>query len=489
MTAAASAPIAPEIARGFMGYMDPLTLFAGMAGTTFLVIAGAQLVASFYTDKLALRLFALRYVLAALGWFFVHPQAQVMPGKLPVSSMLVGAGLLLLTLVALDVYLHLFRWARLAKQLGIFALTCVGLWLHNRQSPLDPWGIYGVLSVGMTACAWIAWRAAAHERNAGHRIIAAAFLAYPLVVLMSTAGSLLPDLELAYLVALPSGVVGVAVLVASLIRFGRRLEAALRHREEADRALRELNATLEARVVARTQELGQIVQGLEAFVRNVSHDLRGPLAGVAGVARLAEDALSRGDTASAQRMIAPLGPQADRLASLVQDLLNLSRVTEVDIDRQTQPMQPLVDAALAQLALAPETSALLGEGKIDLQPLPAASVDASLMQQLFVNLIGNAVRFARQASARPTVRIGSEHHDGRTTFYVADNGPGFPAGKASDLFKPFALLHGQGLSINGIGLSIVQRVIERHQGRVWAESVSPSGAVFRFELGPEGAAG
>ena len=176
------------------------------------------------------------------------------------------------------------------------ALSMIALWVVWHLWPNDARLIYLLMAASMALCAAMAWRAADRECNVGHRVVSLAFLSYPLFV-----GGLWfqgpgPAREgLPYLIALPNMLVGVTILVVSLIRAGRRTETALQERAHAERALLELNATLEQRVQVRTTELQTIVEGLQSFTRSVSHDLRGPLAGMSGVARFAEEALDRGD--------------------------------------------------------------------------------------------------------------------------------------------------------------------------------------------------
>jgi signal transduction histidine kinase len=225
-----------------------------------------------------------------------------------------------------------------------------------------------------------------------------------------------------------------------------------------------------------------MVEGLQGFTRNVSHDLRGPLAGLSGVARLAEEALDTGDTDRARQLLEAIAPQTDRLQALVEGLLGLSRVSESELVRVSQPLSPLVHDALAQLALSPESAGDLARVKVDVDELPAAAVDAPMLRQVFVNLLGNAVRFSAAAAAGSRVHVGARRVGDRTDFFVADSGAGFPPEAMPRLFQPFALLHGGGLSRNGIGLSIVRRVIERHGGRVWAETRPGVGATFWFSL-------
>lgn len=491
--------------------LGALDVYIYAVAAAMMLIALALWIASNHTERLALRLFSLRYALAAPGWFFAHPRAQGGPLDVPLTTGAVGIGLTLLTMLALEMYVGRLTRRRAAA----IALACAGalafVALLLQWWPRDPRPLYATLAAGMTYCCAVAVGAARRERNVGHGLIAAAFATFPLLVLaVLLFGTGLPRQELGYLFALPLIVVGVAVLLASLVRFGHRLQVELAQREAAERAVRELNAGLENRVAERTAELRLIVDGLEDFTRSVSHDLRGPLSGLAGVVRLAREALSRGDAARAEVLLEPIATQADRLVELVNDLATLTRLQDQSPRREARPMRTIVDEAVAQLALAPDTAEMLRKVQLRVDDLPTVAVDAGLMRQVFVNLLGNALRFATvnnggrdgtaaaskpasaqapvQPSVQPSVHVGASTEEGAVSFFVADSGPGFPPERAGELFRPFARMHDAGLSRNGIGLSIVRRIIEAHGGRVWAESRPGSGATFRFAFAAGGPA-
>jgi len=288
--------------------------------------------------------------------------------------------------------------------------------------------------------------------------------------------------ELGYYAAVPALIVGMMILAVSLIRARRRTEAELARRIAAEESLRQLNTTLEERVAARTRELHDLVSGLESFNRNVSHDLRDPLAGVSGLAQLGVMALQRGDTGKAQAHLATIRDQATHMTGMVQDLLQLSKASDAPLQRSRQELGRCVDDALAQLRLQPAMAGLLRQVQVQVQDLPACDVDADLMRQVFVNLLGNALKFtaARGGDGRVAVRL--QQVSGSAAVCVEDNGLGLPEGREKELFKPFARLHaGQG-SGSGIGLTIVRRIVEAHGGRIWAEGAAPRGARFLFTL-------
>ena len=482
MTDPQALALAPP-AEPWLSALHPLEAYVLVVGVASLVIAAAQWLASNYTDRRALRLFALRNALAALGWFFANPYRHTTSDTAPLVPQLAAAGLLGLAVFALDEFLGTATPRRRALIAAGIALSMIALWVVWHRWPNDARLIYLLMAASMALCAAMAWRAADREGNVGHRVVSLAFLSYPLLV-----GGLWfqgpgPAREgLPYLIALPNMLVGVTILVVSLIRAGRRTEIALQERAHAEHALLELNATLEQRVQGRTTELQTMVEGLQSFTRSVSHDLRGPLAGMSGVARLAEEALDRGDVPGARHFLKVIAPQSDRLQSLVEGLLTLSRVGEDSLSRVAQPLSPLVTEALAQLALSPESADDLSRVTVEVDDLPSAAVDAAMLRQVFVNLLGNAVRFSAVGAGAARVHVGARLRGGATEVFVSDSGEGFAPEVGHRLFQPFVLLHGDGLSRNGVGLSIVRRVVERHGGRVWAESRPGAGATFWFSL-------
>lgn len=472
--------------------MSPYAVYALVVGVAMLIIAAAQWLASYGTDRRALRLFSLRYALAALGWFFAHPAAQ--PERVPFVSALVAIVLLTLTVWALDEYIGHATRRRLAWTWALAVAAAGGLWLYLQFDRDNHLAVYVVMAAAMCWCAWLCWRASRREPGVGHLYIAVAFATYPLTLLVSLFMAPLARLRLdfGYLAALPALVLGVTILVVSLLRARKRVEDELALRQQAEAALRDLNTSLEQRVQARTAELQVIVDGLEAFTRNVSHDLRGPLAGLSGLARFSAKALDEGDPARAKVLVNAMADEAGRLQAMVGDLLTLSKVGDGDLHLHPQPLRSVVDAAVRQLERTPEGAENLHRVALQIDELPTTLADPELLGQVFVNLIGNAARFS--AAQHPggdhgTVRVGAEARGDETAIYVADDGPGFEPARAEDLFKPFRRLHDARLSHNGIGLSIVKRIVERHGGRVWAETRPGSGATFWFTLGKNAPSG
>jgi signal transduction histidine kinase len=212
---------------------------------------------------------------------------------------------------------------------------------------------------------------------------------------------------------------------------------------------------------------------LEAFVYTVSHDLRAPLRAINGFAELLQSEIGPAIGAGEQAYLDNIKRNASRMALLLNDLLDLSKYSVVDIHRDTVDMNQMVREVVRELNI--DTT------RVDLQAavLPPGSCDASLIRQVWSNLIANAVKYSARSSA-PKVKI--SFTEGRYT--VSDNGAGFDMAYRDKLFKLFSRLHAdRDYEGTGVGLAIVKRVVERHEGAVYANSVLGSGSTFGFSLG------
>ena len=342
--------------------------------------------------------------------------------------------------------------------------TVLRIWLH-----------------GLTALAWtsmavpVLW-AARREPSAAYAVLGVALLTVPgLAVLLMLTGA--DPVALRYWGVLPAMLVGLSLPTVSVMRRRQALQAEVLRRRKAEGQLAELNQSLEQQVALRTSDLQQLVSALESFNRNVSHDLRGPLGGIAGLAQLAAQALAEGDSSPAARALPVIVRQAESSGQLVASLLELARVGGTPL-----ALQPVDPAALArevveQLRLA--TPGPLPE--IVVHALPEIESDPVLLKAILANLIGNAVKFAHSGDSG-RVEVGTKPLDDGVCLYVDDNGVGFDAQTASSIFKPFIQLHGRAYAGHGIGLSIVRRAVDRLGGEVWAESTPGQGASFKVRL-------
>ena len=356
----------------------------------------------------------------------------------------------------------------------IIAPVAVALvWLPFGQLPrVFAHGLVAISLATMSAMAWIASR---QEKGTGLVLIAAALLLHPLVLVgMLVAG--ISIYELRHIVVVPIAVFGMALFAISLTRARVRLEHELGARVQAQEALQHLNESLEHRVAQRTEELHDMVAGLESFNRSVSHDLRGPLGGVATLTRIAIDAIGRGDLPRALPMLDAVAAQADSLGRLVTDLLTLARVGDATLAVGPVDLGQCMQDATEQLRLAGQpVEAVKADARGSVQ------ADAGLLRQVFVNLIGNALKFSRGA-AHPQVHVELVPEPDRVVVAVRDNGAGFAPERAKELFEPFRRLHGAAFEGTGLGLTIVRRIVERHGGSVWAEGRPGEGASFYVSL-------
>ena len=333
----------------------------------------------------------------------------------------------------------------------------------------------GVSFAVQTGVALSAWR---REPGAGYGFVAASLLTVPALIIIGAIQQT-PNAHLRYWAAIPILAVGLVLLTVSLMRRRRLLLNEVERRAAAERLLAEANASLETKVQTRTRELREVVAGLENFSRHVSHDLRGPLGGIGGLVRLANNALERGDIAGAQRVLAPIGAQVRASSQLVESLLLLARSGEAMLSKVPVNLTSLTRDVVAMLQ--GEVTTPDREQKVDVDVLPMVQADETLLRAVMTNLIGNALKFtAYRTDAQ--VRISAQVEHGAVTVTVADNGVGFESRAGAALFEPFARLHGERYQGTGIGLTIVRRIIERHGGRVWANGEPGAGATFSFTL-------
>jgi light-regulated signal transduction histidine kinase (bacteriophytochrome) len=226
--------------------------------------------------------------------------------------------------------------------------------------------------------------------------------------------------------------------------------------------------------------LHQANRELEAFAYSVSHDLRSPLRSIDGFGQiLLREYGGKVIDEAGERYIKKMSSAAERMANLIQDLLDLSRISRAELTRQRVNMSEVVRLVAADLrSNSPER-----EVEIRIQEDLWVEADSRLLRIAIDNLLGNAWKFTGK-QADPRIEFGSVETAGKKIYFVRDNGAGFSMEHAGNLFGPFQRLHRDSeFEGTGIGLAIVQRVIHKHGGTITGEGKVGGGATFRFTLG------
>jgi PAS domain S-box-containing protein len=247
----------------------------------------------------------------------------------------------------------------------------------------------------------------------------------------------------------------------------------------AEEKVHQLNTELERRVAERTAQLRAANQELEAFSYSVSHDLRAPLRHLAGFVELLRQEAGPALPENSRRYMETISKSAERMGNMIDDLLAFSRLGRTPLQKTDVDLNPLVQEALADIKSETKERQIVW----NIQPLPAVRADRALLRLALVNLLSNAVKFTGgRAEAR--IEIGSVAAAGNeTVIFVRDNGAGFDPRYAGKLFGVFQRLHSdREFPGTGIGLANVQRIIQRHGGRTWAEGAVDAGATFCFSL-------
>lgn len=245
-------------------------------------------------------------------------------------------------------------------------------------------------------------------------------------------------------------------------------------RKQAEQEILKLNASLEQ----RARELQASNQELESFSYSVSHDLRAPLRAIDGFALMLEEDYVEPLDDEGKRLLAVIRDNSRKMGTLIDDLLALSRLGRQRMACQPVMMEPLV-REVAQEALAAQQPTT---AQIDIGPLPAVAGDRTLLRQVWMNLIANALKYSGRV-AQPHIEISATREDSEVIYRIRDNGAGFDMQYAGKLFGVFQRLHrADEFHGTGVGLAIVRRLVERHGGRTWAEGKPNEGATFYFAM-------
>lgn len=258
-------------------------------------------------------------------------------------------------------------------------------------------------------------------------------------------------------------------------------------RKQSERKISELNRGLERRVEERTAQLQRVNDELESFAYSVSHDLRAPLRAIEGFSRILEEDYGPGMDDEGRRLLGVVRGNAERMQTLIEDLLAFSRMTRRLATMSKINMSILVQEVIAEYSSEPANRKV----RFVVDELHDIYGDRAMIKQVLNNLIGNAIKFTRPVKEplimiHSCLQVNAGSGKPEKVFAVVDNGVGFDAAYKSKLFKVFQRLHHeQEFEGTGVGLAICKRIIERHGGHIWAESELERGSRFYFSIPDE----
>lgn len=271
--------------------------------------------------------------------------------------------------------------------------------------------------------------------------------------------------------------VGTSVMILVLSRLYRATVSYLHERDAADERLQELNASLEAQIEERTRDLRIANEELQQFAYVASHDLQEPLRTITSFSQLIEARYKSHLDEDADEFIGYIVTSARRMTDLINGLLAMARLRRTGQPVDPVPFADIIGDAVSSLQVATrESGARITHGE-----LPHLIVDRVQFLQVLQNLILNAIKY--RSDACPEIEVSAERSEGYWTFAVRDNGRGFDSQFAERIFGLFQRLHGrESVEGTGMGLAIARKVVERHGGRIWADSTPGKGSTFYFSL-------
>jgi light-regulated signal transduction histidine kinase (bacteriophytochrome) len=268
-------------------------------------------------------------------------------------------------------------------------------------------------------------------------------------------------------------------LYEEMTRLNNELATAQRVLAQRNGELAQLAAMLDLRVAERTDQLQNANAELETLAFAMAHDLRAPARHVEAFAEMLEDSAAAQLAPRERDWLAKMRAASRLQSALIEAILAYLRLGSAPMHRESLDMNAEVALAIKEVGLEGAQAPV----SWSIETLPPAFADRALVREILRNLVGNAVKFT-SLQAAPAIEIGSRQHDGEVAFFIRDNGAGFDAQRAVNMFKPFERMHTEsefpGL---GMGLAIIRRLVLRHGGRVWAESTPRHGATFHFTLG------
>ncbi|MFZ6013996.1 MAG: sensor histidine kinase [Bacteroidota bacterium] len=244
-----------------------------------------------------------------------------------------------------------------------------------------------------------------------------------------------------------------------------------KHRQEVE--LREMNDKLEQ----KNADLEFVNSELEAFSYSVSHDLRAPLRAIDGYARMLAEDCSHKLSDDEHRYLNAVQENATKMGNLIDGLLTFSRLGKKPIELNKVDLKKMVEDVWHELQRSARSDVIF-----KIHTLPPVRGDYDLLKQVMINLISNAIKYSSKKE-KPEIEIGFEIQENETAFYVKDNGAGFNMEYANKLFGVFQRLHSPAeFEGNGVGLALVQRIVNKHGGKIWADAETGKGATFWFTL-------
>jgi light-regulated signal transduction histidine kinase (bacteriophytochrome) len=247
---------------------------------------------------------------------------------------------------------------------------------------------------------------------------------------------------------------------------------------ENDGELRLQNAYLQAECKRMEDQLRELNKEMESFSYSASHDLRTPLRAINGYAEILKEDFGDSLDPEAKQLIDAIVRNVEKMASLIDALVRYSRLGRKELVINQVDMTTVVKQALWEVYQEEEFPHVT----LEVGVLPPAIGDASLLKQAWINLISNALKFSGKNPA-PRIEIGSQEKDGEVMYFIKDNGAGFDMQFYSKIFGVFQRLHSsEEFEGNGVGLAIVQKIVQRLGGKIWAESTLDEGASFYFTL-------
>lgn len=249
-------------------------------------------------------------------------------------------------------------------------------------------------------------------------------------------------------------------------------------RKLAEERVNNINTELEEKVRIRTRQLQKMNEELESFAYSVSHDLRAPLRGINGFVNILQEDYAAQLDDEAKRITRIIKENSVRMGSLIDDLLTFSRQGRHELEKVRFDTREMILQIISSMEQKTESNRV----NYEMLELHSSYGDTTSLRQVWVNLIGNAIKYSR-GNPQPAIKIGSYKENGETVYFVKDNGVGFDMKYANKLFKVFQRLHSSDeFEGTGVGLAIVEKIINKHGGRVWAAGEENAGASFFFTL-------